>query len=373
MRAALLNGTLSTAQHEAIQRGLGDPPEDRDEGEAAEVWRIAAEQLTVEAAAMPVEELARRARQVRDVLDAAGAEKRFAQAVRAPVVSSWTDQDGLHHGHIVYDDEMAAWVRSITAAGLRPRRGGPRFQTDEERAAEQSLIDDPRTNEQLEYDLLMQVLRAGALATASRGVRRAPARRADGDDRRFRRPARRVRARADDRAPRGRRRSAAGFGHRAILVRDRSSAGHRRFVRQPPRRRSRQRLFTAKQRIALAIRDGGCLWPGCVVPASYCEAHHCDHWSADHGSTDIDRGILLCRFHHLLLHNAGWHIRRGGHGPFLLHRPDGGPPIPVISRSPLRWAWDPPPDRGDWRQDHGGQEDRPVGVPTPGRARGAPN
>jgi len=61
------------------------------------------------------------------------------------------------------------------------------------------------------------------------------------------------------------------------------------------------RLFTPKQRLALAVRDGGCLWPGCDRPPAYCEAHHCDHW-ADGGRTDSDVGVLLCRFHHLHLH-----------------------------------------------------------------------
>src|SRR5690606_10666397 len=40
-----------------------------------------------------------------------------------------------------------------------------------------------------------------------------------------------------------------------------------------------QRLYTRRQRIALAVRDGGCLWPGCQRPPSWCEAHHIDPWS----------------------------------------------------------------------------------------------
>src|SRR3546814_1221434 len=39
-----------------------------------------------------------------------------------------------------------------------------------------------------------------------------------------------------------------------------------------------QRLFTARQRIALSARDGGCIWPGCDRPPSWCEAHHIDEW-----------------------------------------------------------------------------------------------
>lgn len=36
--------------------------------------------------------------------------------------------------------------------------------------------------------------------------------------------------------------------------------------------------------------------------------------------TDIDRGILLCRFHHLHLHNNHWRITRERRGPFPPHR-----------------------------------------------------
>src|SRR5690606_26579187 len=35
-----------------------------------------------------------------------------------------------------------------------------------------------------------------------------------------------------------------------------------------------QRLYTRRQRRALAARDGGCMAPGCDRPPSWCEAHH---------------------------------------------------------------------------------------------------
>jgi hypothetical protein len=110
-----------------------------------------------------------------------------------------------------------------------------------------------------------------------------------------------------------------------------------------------QRLFTTKQKVALAVRDGGCLWPACRVPASYCEAHHSEHWS-EGGRTDIDSGVLLCRFHHILRNNAGWRVRREGRGPFVLHRPPGatGKPLVLESKSAVRWAWDPARPRRGW-------------------------
>ena len=69
-----------------------------------------------------------------------------------------------------------------------------------------------------------------------------------------------------------------------------------------------QRLFNRAQRRALAARDGGCMWPGCDRPPAFTEAHHIDHWQRDNGRTDINQGILLCRAHHLLLHNQRWQI-----------------------------------------------------------------
>jgi hypothetical protein len=106
-----------------------------------------------------------------------------------------------------------------------------------------------------------------------------------------------------------------------------------------------QRLFTPRQRTGLAARDGGCRWPGCTRPASWCEAHHIDHWSADHGHTDIADGILLCRAHHLLLHDGHWRIVRTD-GNYWLIPPltvdTAQTPIPMPSKSSLLLGLFPP-------------------------------
>jgi hypothetical protein len=69
------------------------------------------------------------------------------------------------------------------------------------------------------------------------------------------------------------------------------------------------RLFTRGQKIALAARDGGCVFPGCERPPGWTEAHHVRPWSMG-GETDLSNGALLCGFHHRLIHKAdGWQIR----------------------------------------------------------------
>lgn len=63
-----------------------------------------------------------------------------------------------------------------------------------------------------------------------------------------------------------------------------------------------QRTFKSHQRRAVELRDQHCTWPGCTQVARYCEVHHLDHWVADHGETDVNRGVLVCTFHHHELH-----------------------------------------------------------------------
>lgn len=350
---ALLDGTIGSAQHDAILRGLGEPPvadlagaTDAAAAAVCEAWSLAAEQLIAEAHERTVEELGRTARTVRDQLDPDGAQRRFDERLQGRSFRVWRDDDGIHRGSIVFDDFGGAWTRTIFDSALRPRRGGPRFVDPDERARADDLAADPRTDAQLAYDLLLDVLRAGALAepAAVFGTRQAGVRVL------VTRPA----LDADDRGE-------PGVG----LTEDDQSALPAWLIRQqicdtgamactldasgnPLDLGREQRLFTPKQRIALAARDGGCRWRGCDRPASYCEAHHIDAYSQG-GRTDIDRGILLCRWHHMELHHGGWRITREGHEDFVLHPPPGrGDPVTLPPRLALRYAWadlDPPPRR----------------------------
>ncbi len=100
------------------------------------------------------------------------------------------------------------------------------------------------------------------------------------------------------------------------------------------------RLFSRRQKEALAIRDGGCMEPHCSAPPSYCEAHHIVEWAAEHGRTDIADGVLLCKFHHLTLHNRDEKIVRtsspGKRDQYWWTYPPGDPRKPVLLHSKSR-------------------------------------
>ncbi|MER6669439.1 DUF222 domain-containing protein [Amycolatopsis japonica] len=69
-----------------------------------------------------------------------------------------------------------------------------------------------------------------------------------------------------------------------------------------------KRFVTPGQRRALNIRDGGCAFPGCHRAPKHCHAHHIRHW-ADGGPTDLRNLVLLCSFHHRLIHHGDWQVR----------------------------------------------------------------
>ncbi|MEU1394927.1 DUF222 domain-containing protein [Micromonospora zamorensis] len=69
-----------------------------------------------------------------------------------------------------------------------------------------------------------------------------------------------------------------------------------------------RRLFNGPLRRALVLRDGGCAFPGCDRPSRWCDGHHVQHW-ADGGTTALGNAVLLCGFHHRLVHRGDWTVR----------------------------------------------------------------
>ena len=90
-------------------------------------------------------------------------------------------------------------------------------------------------------------------------------------------------------------------------------------------------------RRALAVRDGGCRFPGCGL--KLCEAHHVEHW-ADGGATKLDNLLELCRRHHRAVHEEGYRVELADGGEAVFRRPDGRViphvPPPAVVEEPLR-------------------------------------
>lgn len=81
----------------------------------------------------------------------------------------------------------------------------------------------------------------------------------------------------------------------------------------------RRRFHTPAQRIALALRDGGCSAEGCDAPPSLCHAHHDEPWSRG-GATSLGNARLLCPRHHSYAHDPRFALERRPHGKLRFHR-----------------------------------------------------
>ena len=83
----------------------------------------------------------------------------------------------------------------------------------------------------------------------------------------------------------------------------------------------RARSIPPAIRRALALRDGGCRFPGCTH-TRFLHGHHIQHWLHG-GETSVSNLALLCTFHHHLVHEGGWTVARGEDGELAFTAPDG--------------------------------------------------
>ena len=79
-------------------------------------------------------------------------------------------------------------------------------------------------------------------------------------------------------------------------------------------------------------RDGGCRFPGCRR-TRWTQVHHIVHW-AHGGPTDLDNLIVLCGYHHRMLHDEGWAIVGRPDGELRWITPQGGEHTPKPLRDP---------------------------------------
>jgi hypothetical protein len=68
-------------------------------------------------------------------------------------------------------------------------------------------------------------------------------------------------------------------------------------------------------------RDKECRFPGCDA-WRFTQAHHIEWWR-DGGRTDLQNLLLICSFHHKLVHEYGWRIKREPDGTIRWFQPDG--------------------------------------------------
>lgn len=92
-----------------------------------------------------------------------------------------------------------------------------------------------------------------------------------------------------------------------------------------------RRFATPAQRVALTVRDRGCVFPGCDTPAPLCEAHHIEQWHTG-GPTDLANLALLCWHHHAVCEPG-----RPARDQWLIKMVDGVPAaIPPARLDPTR-------------------------------------
>ncbi len=316
---AVGTGSLGLDAADAILAGVGD---------AAPNEAVGA--LITEAGALSVEQLAARAREVRADLDECGIADRERQLRERRFLRVSPAGDGMTRLFGLLDPESAAIVVAAYDGATSPRRGGPRFVDPGASARAEDLALDERTTEQLALDAFVELVRLGTEA--------------DSDVLPARRPAVRVLVTERDLARR------AGAGHLDgqtvpisidTVERHICEAGIVPVMfdtdGQAVNVGLEQRRFTPRQRVALVARDGGCRFMNCERPPSWCEAHHIVPWS-EGGRTELRDGILLCKHHHLMLHDNGWRVERTGANYALIPPRSIDPnrtPIPAPSKSSI--------------------------------------
>jgi len=336
--AAVSSGSLSVGGADAIRTGLGQPTDNVSSAALAG----AAASLCGLAATLDVDRLLKRARELRDDLDEAGIADRERECFEKRSLKMFLQGNGM--GRLVWDmdPETYATVLELNTRATSPKRG-VRFVAGDDKETAERILNDPRSIGQLASDTFLGLLQAGAdadstqlLGTGAAAIRVLVTKKTlettgvTGDDG------------ANDLA------FTPGHGHieatgaplTAATIQRLSCDGATTEVildsfGQPLDVGREHRTFTPKQRIALAIRDGGCVFGDCDKEPSMTEAHHIVPWSQG-GRTDLANGILLCKFHHLLIHNNGWEIYRVGTDYFLAPPKNVDPqqrPRPMPSKS----------------------------------------
>ena len=114
----------------------------------------------------------------------------------------------------------------------------------------------------------------------------------------------------------------------------------------------RARSIPPAIRRALMLRDRGCAFPGCTHTA-FLHGHHVEHWLHG-GETSLDNLVMLCTFHHHLVHEGGWTVTASADGVFAFH----SPARTLLVRDPPRELVN---DTQDWLRDWGNERNLDLG------------
>lgn len=314
---------LPVGSIDAIRSGLGAPTSTVSPEQLAEAARA----LVDSADSLDVDALARLAREARAKLDISSTgmleeERRQQRYLRlTPLPTGMTRVTGL------LDPESAAIVVGAVDAITSPRRGGPRFVEQDHDAT--PAIPDDRTVDQLMADALVDIVSVAVKAPSGKLFGK-------------RQPGVRVLVTLNDLS------NGEGAAYIEGQTEPVSIETARRHVcsagilplRFDEKGRGldlgrAERFHDTRQRNVISARDGGCLIPGCPCPPAWCEVHHIVPWS-EGGGTSVKDGVLLCRFHHLMIHNLGGRIVREGADYFLIPPTSMDPrqePIPLRPKS----------------------------------------
>jgi hypothetical protein len=319
--AEILNGRVGADAATGIIRCLTQAShtanlDDLDRAEAALV-----ETATMESADL----VAVKARVWREVLDPDGAEPRDAEVRERRRFTMGRERDGIAVCTIAAESTVAALLRAAfserSGPGVKPRfldsddtaRGVETITTPDGDIIEN--LRDPRTREQRQYDIFAGLLTAGLRATESQ----------PGSMRSTTTVMAVIQLRdlenghgvgwlndVDESVSAATiRELACDSGYQKIVLGAHGEVLHLGI---------RERFFSTAQRKALAVRDGGCVWPHCTAPPSWCQAHHVIEYQSG-GRTDIDNGVLLCSAHHHMLHASAFTMKMVHGKPRLLAPP----------------------------------------------------
>jgi hypothetical protein len=154
---AVTGGTLSIDAAHALRTGLGDI----DTVVTGPLLADALAGLLADAATQNVDQLLKRARQLRDTLDEAGIRVREQKAWDDRYLRIWTLNTGQVRIDGLFPAEQGEFIKSTFDSFTSPRRGGVRFVDTERAAWARRVKADPRSTAQITCDGFVDLLKAG--------------------------------------------------------------------------------------------------------------------------------------------------------------------------------------------------------------------